>query len=207
MWLHALIGIGQADRESFSREVVQMAQTPMISISNGMGRTEARQGSCGDRIRPLAPALNTVIIILLIVLFNFYPDRVGFYRRASDLRTFVPLLAAEFQAHMPWLNAFWGASLALNAAKLLSGRWSQWLRWANLGLICFGVVVACRLLLGDPILGLNPAWVAQQQDFEALRRIQEYVVPLLLFAARMTLAVLIFVGVMTAWQRFSRLRR
>jgi hypothetical protein len=184
-----------------------MAHTPMISVTNRTGRMDSGQASARDRIAPLAPFLNAVILVLLIVLFNCYPDRIGFYRRASDLRTFVPLLAAEFQAHLPWLNAFWGASLALNAAKLLSGRWRPWLRWADLGLTCFGVVVACRLLLGEPVLGLNPAWVAQQQDLEALRRIQEHVVPLLLFAARTALAVIIFVGVMTAWQRFSRLRR
>jgi hypothetical protein len=184
-----------------------MAQTPMISMSNRVGRMDAHQGPAADRIRPLAPVLSAVILVLLVVLFNFFPDHIGFYRRARDVRTFVPLLAAEFRAHMPWLNAFWGMSLALAAAKLLSGRWRPWLRWASFGLTCFGVIVACRLLLGDPILALNPAWVAQQQDLEALRRMQEFVVPLLLFAARMALAVIIFVGAMTAWQRFSRLRR
>jgi hypothetical protein len=196
----------QAGLSKSGWEAAEMAQTPMISMSDRMGRMDVHQGRAGDRIRPLAPALSTVILVLLIVLFNFYPDRVGFYRRAGDMRTFVPLLAAEFQAHMPWLNAFWGATLALNGAKLISGRWRPWLRWAGLGLTSFGVIVACRLLLGDPILALNPAWVAQQTDPEALRRIQEYVVPLLLFGARMALAVIIFVGVIQVWQRFSRLR-
>lgn len=184
-----------------------MAQTPMIRLSNSIGRMDAHQGPAADRIRPLAPVLSAVILVSVVVLFNFFPDCIGFYRRAGDLRTFVPLLAAEFQAHLPWLNAFWGLSLALAAAKLLSGRWRPWLRWASFGLTCFGVIVACRLLLGDPILALNPAWVAQHQDLAALRRLQEFVVPLLLFAARTALAVVVFAGAMTAWQRFSRLRR
>jgi hypothetical protein len=91
-------------------------------------------------------------LIAAIVLFNAFPHRIGVLISATDAESFVPLLAPEFQVHMPWLNAWWGLALALAMVKLAYGRWTPALRWAELGLKVFGILLLGRLVLGGPII-------------------------------------------------------
>ena len=91
-------------------------------------------------------------LIAVIVLFNGFPDRIGILISATDPDSFYPLLAPSFQGHVPWLNVWWGLALCLAVIKLVYGRWTSALRWADLGLNVFGMVVLGRLLFGGPIL-------------------------------------------------------
>jgi hypothetical protein len=80
------------------------------------------------------------------------------YGSAADPDSFVPLLASEFQAHMPWLNIWWGSSLVLAVGKLMTRHWTQALRWADLALRLFGVAVLVRLITGGPLLDPTLGW-------------------------------------------------
>lgn len=118
-----------------------------------------------DRIYRAGPAVELCIIVAVIVLFNAYPDRIGIYATATDSRTFVPLLASGFQVHMPWLNAYWSLALTLAAAKFALGRWTPALRWADWGLKLLLCYLLFRLIVGGPIIGLAPGWVATPGTF------------------------------------------
>jgi hypothetical protein len=106
------------------------------------------------------PAILEVgITAALIVLFNNYPDWIGVYFTGTDGRTFVPLLAEGFQAHMPMLNTFWWLSLLLAGSRLISPHRTATLRWAAVAVRLLGVFVLYRLLVGGPIVELSPGWV------------------------------------------------
>jgi hypothetical protein len=95
------------------------------------------------------------------VLFNSFPDRIGIYvtGTGTGTRTFVPLLAEGFQAHMPMLNIYWCLSLLLAGSRLVFPRRTTTLRWAGVALRLLGVFVLYRLLVGGPIVELPPGWV------------------------------------------------
>jgi hypothetical protein len=102
--------------------------------------------------------LDFCIIVASIVLFNVFPDRVGVLVSATDSSTFVPLLAPEFQMQMPWLNLWWGLALLLTAIKLVYGRWTAVLLWADFGLRVLGIRVLVALILGGPLLRTDVDW-------------------------------------------------
>jgi hypothetical protein len=102
--------------------------------------------------------LDLCILVASIVLFNVFPDRVGVLISATDTSTFVPLLAPEFQAQMPWVNLWWGLALLLTVVKLVYGRWTAVLLWADWGLRVLGIRVLVALILGGPILRPDAGW-------------------------------------------------
>jgi hypothetical protein len=69
----------------------------------------------------------------------------------------VSLLTQGLWAHLPWLNVLWGLALLVALAKMVRGRWSLALRWADLGLYLCAILVMGRMLAGDPLVGLAPA--------------------------------------------------
>jgi hypothetical protein len=103
-------------------------------------------------------AVEICVLIAVLVVFNVFPDRLGVYGSATDPDSFMPLLADEFQAHMPWLNIWWGSSLALAMGRLMTRRWTKVLRWADLALRLFGVAVLVRLITGGPLVDPTSGW-------------------------------------------------
>ena len=102
--------------------------------------------------------LDLCILVASIVLFNVFPDRVGILVSSADSSTFIPLLAPEFQMQIPWVNLWWGLALLLTVVKLVYGRWTAVLLWADLGLRVLGIRVLVALILGGPILRPDAGW-------------------------------------------------
>ncbi len=98
------------------------------------------------------------VVTFLLVVFNAFPGEVGIYRTATDAASFTPLLAAGFYAALPWLDVWWGVSLALALVLLLSRRWTTDLRRLDLAVDCLGVVVLWRLIFGAPLVLAYPGW-------------------------------------------------
>jgi hypothetical protein len=110
-----------------------------------------------DRVRMGGVAIRICFLIAAIVLFNAFPQWIGTYRNLDDVSSFVPLLAPEFQAHMPALNVWWALALTLNLLLLGLRRWTPVTRWADLGLTVFGMIILTNMLAGPPILAAHPA--------------------------------------------------
>ena len=113
----------------------------------------ARNGS--DRVHVIGTLVEMVLILAAIVLFDFFPDKLGIVRSLTDPSSFKPLLAPEFQEHMPWLNLYWGLALGFGAVNLALGRWTIYMRWAEVGLSVLAAFIILRMLLGGPLV-LSP---------------------------------------------------
>ncbi len=105
-----------------------------------------------DRIHVVGTIIGMVLILAIMLLFNVFPDQIGIIRSPMDPASFKPLLAPEFQEHMPWLNLIWGLTLTLCAVNLAFGRWNIYSRWAELGLNVLGAYILWRMMLGGPLL-------------------------------------------------------
>ena len=116
------------------------------------------QTAAQDRISRPALVVQICILMVLLIVFNAYPEKVGAYRTATDAASFTPLLAPGFYEALPWLNAWWALALGLALALLFFERWTGLLRVAELALDLFGVLVLCRLLAGAHLLVPDLGW-------------------------------------------------
>lgn len=120
-------------------------------------KTESATGARElDRVHLAVVVIRIFFLIGALVLFNAYPQWIGTYRSLDDPSTFVPVLAPEFQVHMPALNVWWALALTLNFLVLGLRRRTPATRWADLGLTVFGMAILANMLAGPPILAAHP---------------------------------------------------
>jgi hypothetical protein len=134
-----------------------------------------------ERVKQGETIFELVILFLVLVLFNFFPDKVGAYGIISDSGPwFVPLLAPTFQIYLPWWNVYWLLSLGLNFILLISGRWNHFMRWVELGLMIFSGFLVYWMLTGPPVIGLTPEYLLLNgTSAEAVRVAEETLIPIL----------------------------
>lgn len=105
-----------------------------------------------DRIRVGWVIVRLCVLVAAVILFNFFPERVGVLVSATDPHSFVPVLAPDFCTNMPWLNLWWGLALLLEMAHLYLRRWLPLTRWADLALGLVAGRVLLQVMLQGPIL-------------------------------------------------------
>lgn len=105
-----------------------------------------------DYVPVVGTIVEMVLILAVMVMFDFFPDRIGIVRSLTDPFNFRPLLAPELQEHLPWLNLYWGLALGLRALNLTLERWNLYTRCAELGLNALAVYILLRMVLGGPLI-------------------------------------------------------
>ena len=103
----------------------------------------------------LGAGVEICILIGVIVLFNAFPEKVGYYSSAVEPYLFLPLLTSAWMPFVPWLNLWWSLALTLALVKLVYGRWTQVLRWADLAVHLLSVIIVASVLLAG---GVSGAW-------------------------------------------------
>ena len=128
-----------------------MAQN-MVAAKQGKTEQVTTRGSA-SRINRFFTLVEISILIGVIVLFNLFPEKVGIYSSAVEPYVFVPLLTPEWLPYIPWLNLWWGLALTLALVKLVYGRWTEALRWADLGMHLLSICVLASVILGYTLTG------------------------------------------------------
>ncbi len=105
-----------------------------------------------DRVKRGELIAGIVFTILIIILFNVYPQWIGVvtFTGGQD-PVFFPFLAPEFAVHIPWLTALWTADILMKLVVLVQGRWQRPTRWLEFALGLFGLYVGYRIVTGGPI--------------------------------------------------------
>jgi len=135
-----------------------MAQDLVTGANEETGSVTARMR--GSRINRVLVAVEICIVLVVLVLFNVFPEKIGTYSSATQPYVFVPLLTPEWLAYMPWLNTWWVLALTLALVKFVYGRWTQALRWADLGLHLLGICVVGSMVFGWPLSWLDGGWAS-----------------------------------------------
>ena len=104
-----------------------------------------------DRVNLAGTIVELGFIVAASILFNMFPDKVGFVRSLAEPDSFTPLLAPEFQVHLPLLNLCWGLGFSLGLANLFTQRWTLVTRSIQVALDTLGIVVLIELVLGGPL--------------------------------------------------------
>ena len=105
-----------------------------------------------ERISPAGHVFSLYAIVVLAILFNFYPEWVGIFGFTPGKGIWHwPLLRPEFAIYLPLLNLWWGLAFTLNLVVLRQGRWRRETRWTEfaLGLLAIGILL--MVILGPPV--------------------------------------------------------
>ena len=104
---------------------------------------------------------------VVIVLFNFYPQVIGFTPSMNALvdsgnwavgfgnLNFVPLLSEAFFRFVPFLTIIWALTIILDIVLLRIGHWNAWTRILSIGLKIGSIVIAVAMLGGPSLLAVT----------------------------------------------------
>jgi hypothetical protein len=146
--------------------------------------------------------VETVLIVIALIVFNFFPQWIGLNYVASvddapRRWLSIPLLAPTFfSAYLPLLNMLWILNIGLNLVLLRQGKWQLLTRLFDFGLAIFGAIVCYRMLTGPPILSLEAITP------ESLRQLLDSILPLLL---KVALIIGLVSGVVEAARKLYRI--
>jgi len=196
--LKAREALGQAPflRELFGRTPAAKNWDPAVFASTPKSERVKR----GETIFEIA------IIILVAILFNFYQHKVGAYGFYNGEPWFMPLLAPTFSVYLPWWNLYWLLTLILNFALLSHDRWTNLTRWVELGMLIFSGLIVYFMIIGPPVLGLNPEFLALAgKNSGALQLSQETLLPILSTVLRVFLVLHLIAKFVKGIIKFLRL--
>ncbi|MCX6035024.1 MAG: hypothetical protein NTV38_08625 [Chloroflexi bacterium] len=100
-----------------------------------------------------------------IVIFNFYPQIIGFTPSLNSVfengnwssATFVPLLSEAFFYYVPFLTLVWAATIILNIVLLRMGHWTTITRLFTIGLKVINLIIAAAMLSGPSLIAIDSA--------------------------------------------------
>jgi hypothetical protein len=103
-----------------------------------------------------------------IVIFNFYPQIIGFTPSLDSVVevgnwssvTFVPLLSEAFFYYVPYLTLFWALTIILDIVLLRQGTWNAVTRIFAIGLKLISIIIAAAMLVGPSLIAFTTETLA-----------------------------------------------
>ena len=105
--------------------------------------------------------------MILLLLFNVYPDWLGIFNFTNGEWVRVPVLTDAFYTYIPWMSLILVAGIALNAYLLRQGRWTPAARWTSIATGLGSIVMLGMMISGPALVGFNPADLTRLQGAEA----------------------------------------
>jgi hypothetical protein len=160
-----------------------------------------------ERVKRGEEIFGMAVLILLAILFNFFPHKVGSFGIISDSGSwFTPLLAPTFGIYLPWWNLYWLLALGLSFVLLARGRWSNLLRWVELGMMVFSGILVYWMVIGPPVIGLTPEYLTlNNTSISAIRLAEETLIPILTTVFKVGLVLHLIFKVLQIFVKLIRL--
>jgi len=112
-----------------------------------------------DAVGLWEPVLAIVFTVIAIVIFNFYPQIIGFTPSLNNLGNgpvvFIPLFSEAFFRYLPWLNLLCVLQIVMNLGLLRFRRWMPAIRLFSVALKGISMGIAAAMLQGPSLLGFT----------------------------------------------------
>jgi hypothetical protein len=105
-----------------------------------------------DKIKRGELITEIVFILLALIIFNFYLDRVGIYNSFNGQWTFTPILTTAFNAYIPWLDLLWISTILLDMLVLRKGAWQIGTRLFCILVSALNIAIAASLMRNISLL-------------------------------------------------------
>ena len=145
---------------TFIFAIIQWAQPQIRAKNKAWDPRQMKDTYPTDQVRPAEQIAQIVLTSIVLLLFNFYPDAIGFYSMVDGQWVHVPILSQEFFRYLPWLNVVWGLSILLNLLLLNRGSWTTATRWLSVGISILTIVILTAMVFGPELLVIDSNTVA-----------------------------------------------
>lgn len=113
-----------------------------------------------EKVQVVPLVLGIVFLALCLVVFNIFPEKVGYYSYLSTEGfngwVSVPALAdAFFTRYLPLINIYWIFTMLLAVSLLILRGWNRVLQVVDFAISVLGLVIVVRFINGPSIFGLG----------------------------------------------------
>jgi hypothetical protein len=137
-----------------------------------------------DQIKPVELIFEIVFIAAALVIFNAYPQIIGFNFPVDGEWISIPVLSEAFFRVLPWINLVGALEIGLNVYLLRQQIWQTGTRLAKMALEAMNIAIAVMLLRGPSLLKLDAEAFAGTpiavETAEILIRVLMPIIPLVL---------------------------
>jgi hypothetical protein len=105
-----------------------------------------------DKVSLAETIAGIVFTVIVILLFNLYPQWVGVGFLENGKIVFNPILTDAFFKLLPFLNIIWILELVKHAILIRESKWTRFTRWMDIILNVATIGVLAAMLAGDPIV-------------------------------------------------------
>ncbi|HAV75813.1 MAG TPA: hypothetical protein DCX53_00505 [Anaerolineae bacterium] len=114
-----------------------------------------------DEVKVGEQLVGLLFLALFLILFNIYPEVVGFGFFDENNWVFIPtVLSNAFFNYLPWINILFLIEIGLAVYLIRAGVWSVATRVANLIVNLAGIALAVAMLRGPALVELSPERLA-----------------------------------------------
>jgi hypothetical protein len=153
-----------------------------------------------DQVKPAELIFEIVFIAAALVIFNAYPQIVGFNFTVDGEWVSIPILSDAFFRVLPWINLVGALEIGLNVYLLRQQIWGAGTRISKMALEAMNIGIAVMLLRGPSLLGLNAESFAGTpigvETAETLIRVFTPMVPVILIIVIVVSVIEIVKGVL-----------
>ena len=107
------------------------------------------------------PVWAIFMTFLGLLVFNFYPQFIGFVVLDGNKWTFIPVLSAAFFRILPLINVLWVLEIISNMILLRQGQWTTLNRWFEVALSVMSISIMYILLIGPALVNISPETLAK----------------------------------------------
>lgn len=125
-----------------------------------------------EHVKVTGTAIEITMIILFIVLLNFFLDRIGIYYLGDTGWVSAPILNENILRYIPWITAYSVLDIALNLYLIRMGFWNKFATIAKVLVNAFKIAVLFAIITGLPIITINPT-ALQTLGFDLATSAQE----------------------------------
>lgn len=153
-----------------------------------------------NRIQPVELIVAICFILLALVLFNFFPGKIGlaYLQSGAGEATgwhVIPVFSEQaLAAYLPLWNIIWVLTLALDLVLLRQGRWRLGTRLADLGIVLGSIYVLVRMITGPALFSTPSWWLDLMPDLKETLTFMPNLAELVRMALLVALAITIFDG-------------
>ncbi len=142
-----------------------------------------------DEIKPWESIAGIVFTAAAMLLFNLYPQLIGFNFLKNGGWTSIPMLTDAFFRWLPYINLLWALQIALQIILLRRGRWQASTRWLSIALDVGSIVIGILLLAGPAIVSLSAQSLQAAGVFDA--KTADLLSRMLVQGARAVIAIIV----------------
>jgi hypothetical protein len=156
-----------------------------------------------DQIKISEPIATIIFTIAGLIIFNLYPNLVGFAFNTDGKWAYVPALSDAFFTYLPWINLLGVLEIGFNVYQLRQRVWTTFTRLCNMVLEIGTILLAGAMLTGPSLVALNTEKLTDTSLIEAA----EIVAKILGFVPGVVLIIVIIISAIEVAQTAYRLMK